>query len=61
MSNLEIKKLTDITGKHVQFCNGLKAIIDGGCSLESLGELLEELCDKTDFIDKQVNMIFSNR
>ena len=61
MSNINNTSLTEITAKQVQFCNGLKAIIDGGCSLESLGDLLDELCDRTELIDQQVHMVLSNR
>jgi len=49
MSNLD---LTNITAKHVQFCNGLKALIDGGCSLESLSDVVEELCNQSESIDQ---------
>lgn len=56
MSNIDNTSLTEITAKQVQFCNGLKAIIDGDCSLESLGELLEELCDIAELIDLKAHL-----
>jgi hypothetical protein len=41
---------TEHTNKHVQFCTGLKALIDGGCSLESLSNVVEELCNQSENI-----------
>lgn len=61
MSNINNTSLTEITAKQVQFCNGLKAIIDGGCSLQSVGDLLEELCNQMELIDQEVNLVISNR
>ncbi|MFT5298156.1 MAG: hypothetical protein ACI9YH_004203 [Colwellia sp.] len=55
MSNLENLLLTNITAKHVQFCNGLKGLIDGGCSLDSLSNVIEELCDQSENIDQLSN------
>ena len=39
-----------ITAKHVQFCNGLKALIDGGCNVDSLSDIIEELCEQSENI-----------
>lgn len=50
MSNLK-----SITEKHVQFCTGLKALIDGGCSLDSLSDVVEELCDQSEQIHLNIN------
>lgn len=41
---------TEQTDKHMQFCIGLKALIDGGCSLKSLSNVVEELCDQSENI-----------
>jgi hypothetical protein len=41
---------TEQTDKHMQFCIGLKALIDGGCSLKSLSNVVEELCDQSESI-----------
>jgi hypothetical protein len=57
MSNLNNTLLTDITAKHVQFCLGLKALVDGGCSLESLSNVMEELCDQTETIHLRSGII----
>jgi hypothetical protein len=38
------------TDKHMQCCIGLKALIEGGCSLESLSNVVEELCDQSENI-----------
>lgn len=61
MDNLKSTSLIDITAKQMQFCNGLKALIDGGCNLDALGGVLDELCDLTELIDQKVNLEFSNR
>jgi hypothetical protein len=50
MSNLDNLLLTNITEKHVQFCIGLKAIIDGGCSVDSISDVVEELCNQSESI-----------
>jgi hypothetical protein len=42
--------LINITDKHVQFCNGLKALIDGGCSVDSITDVVEELCNQSESI-----------
>jgi hypothetical protein len=44
--------LTSITSKHVQFCHGLKALIDGGCSVDFLSDVIEELCNQSENIDQ---------
>lgn len=61
MVNLKNTSLTEVTAQQVQFCNGIKAIVDGGCSLDSIGSLLDELCDRTELIDQMANLEFSNR
>ena len=50
MSASNIVLTTDHTNKHMQFCIGLKALIDGGCSLESLSNVVEELCNQSESI-----------
>jgi len=47
--------LTNITAKHIQFCHGLKALIDGGCSVDSLSDVVEELCDQSESIHQLSN------
>jgi hypothetical protein len=47
--------LINITGKHVQFCNGIKALIDGGCNVDSLSDVVEELCSQSESIDQLSN------
>lgn len=61
MANLENTSLTDITAQQIQFCNGIKAIIDGGCSAASISLILDELCDRMELIDQMVNLEISNR
>ena len=46
--------LTDITAKHVQFCYGLKSLVDGGCSTEAISDVLEELCDQIENIQSKI-------
>lgn len=53
--------LIDVTAKQVQFCNGIKAIIDGGCSSISISSALDELCDNMELIDQLANLEHSNR
>jgi hypothetical protein len=50
MSKLNNLLLTDMTEKHVQFCIGLKALIDGGCSIDSISDVVEELCNQSESI-----------
>tara|TARA_R110002124_G_scaffold67546_2_gene183408 strand:- start:132269 stop:132442 length:174 start_codon:yes stop_codon:yes gene_type:complete len=52
MYNVNNKQLTNATENHVQFCNGLKALIDGGCSLSSLSDVVEELCNQSEEIHR---------
>jgi hypothetical protein len=48
MSNEDCTLLTSELEKNEQFCHGLKSLIDSGCSMETLSELAEELCDKSE-------------
>lgn len=48
--------LIELASKHAQFCVGLKSIIDGGCSFDSLSGLLEELCDQSESIAGHVSL-----
>ena len=50
MSTLNNTALTEFTSKHVQFCLGVKTLVDGDCSKDSLNSLLEELCDQSEAI-----------
>lgn len=52
MSKANNELLTNITEKHVQFCHGLKALIDGGCSVDSLSNVIEELCNQSESINQ---------
>lgn len=61
MSNLNNTLLTELTAKHVQFCLGLKTLIDSGCSLESLNNVIEELCDQTEDIHLRSATIVNNK
>ena len=54
MSTLNNTALTEITSKHVQFCLGLKTLVDGNCSKDILISLLEELCDQTETIHSKL-------
>lgn len=48
MSNQDCTSLTHELEKNEQICIGLKALIDNGCSRESLSVLAEELCDRSE-------------
>jgi len=50
MSKTKNELLTNITEKHVQFCIGLKSLIDGGCTVDSLSDIVEELCNQSERI-----------
>ncbi|MFT5298518.1 MAG: hypothetical protein ACI9YH_004566 [Colwellia sp.] len=50
MLNITNELLINTTAKHVQFCNGLKALIDGGCSVDSISNVIEELCNQSENI-----------
>jgi hypothetical protein len=56
MLNSTNELLIDTTTKHVQFCNGLKALIDGGCNVDSLSDVFEELCSQSESIHHLSNL-----
>jgi hypothetical protein len=56
MLNSTNELLIDTTTKHVQFCNGLKALIDGGCNVDSLSDVFEELCSQSESIHHLSNI-----
>jgi hypothetical protein len=55
MSKVNKELLANITAKHDQFCNGLKALIDGGCSFDLLSDVVEELCNQSENIHQLSN------
>lgn len=50
MSDSNKVQLTNDLEKNSMLCLGLKALIDCGCSQESLSTIVEELCDSSEFL-----------
>lgn len=56
MSKIKVS-LTKLTSEHSQFCLGIKALLDSGCTPEALQEALELLCDQSDLIHTKTMLL----
>jgi hypothetical protein len=50
MSKIDSTALSIELEKNNQFCLGLKSLISSGCNKEIIDDLLEQLCDKSEYL-----------
>ena len=53
MPKQDYTSLTNELEKNEQLCISLKSLVDSGCSKESLSTVVEELCDRAEYIKNQ--------
>lgn len=53
--------LVELTNKQVQFCIGIKSLLDSDCSKESISAAMEELCDRMESIHFKAESLETSR